>query len=201
MGLHDRLQRQGDGGTVVALTPGNAGPARGAGSAHDRSVCGAEGQGPPRVHRQARTRALQGRRRGSRRQGLPGGHRGARPRPHAADARRAARDRPSADGRHSRLRPDRAAAPRRERDRNHGQRARTRCTSSGTASSSAPTSASSTTSHVMRIIDKIVSQVGRRVDESSPMVDARLPDGSRVNAIIPPLALRGPDGDDPEVLA
>jgi pilus assembly protein CpaF len=47
-------------------------------------------------------------------------------------------------------------------------------------------------SHVMRIIDKIVSQVGRRVDEASPMVDARLPDGSRVNAIIPPLALNGP---------
>jgi pilus assembly protein CpaF len=46
--------------------------------------------------------------------------------------------------------------------------------------------------HLMRIIDKIVSQVGRRVDESSPMVDARLPDGSRVNAIIPPLALKGP---------
>jgi pilus assembly protein CpaF len=46
--------------------------------------------------------------------------------------------------------------------------------------------------HVMRIIDKIVSQIGRRVDESSPMVDARLPDGSRVNAIIPPLALNGP---------
>jgi pilus assembly protein CpaF len=46
--------------------------------------------------------------------------------------------------------------------------------------------------HLLRIIDRIVSQVGRRVDESSPMVDARLPDGSRVNAIIPPLALRGP---------
>jgi pilus assembly protein CpaF len=46
--------------------------------------------------------------------------------------------------------------------------------------------------HLMRIIDKIVSQVGRRIDESSPMVDARLPDGSRVNAIIPPLALTGP---------
>jgi pilus assembly protein CpaF len=46
--------------------------------------------------------------------------------------------------------------------------------------------------HLMKIIDKIVSAVGRRVDESSPMVDARLPDGSRVNAIIPPLALDGP---------
>jgi pilus assembly protein CpaF len=46
--------------------------------------------------------------------------------------------------------------------------------------------------HLMKIIDKIVSSVGRRVDESSPMVDARLPDGSRVNAIIPPLALDGP---------
>jgi pilus assembly protein CpaF len=46
--------------------------------------------------------------------------------------------------------------------------------------------------HLMSIIDRIVSAVGRRVDESSPMVDARLPDGSRVNAIIPPLAIDGP---------
>jgi pilus assembly protein CpaF len=46
--------------------------------------------------------------------------------------------------------------------------------------------------HVLAVIDRIVSRVGRRVDESSPMVDARLPDGSRVNAIIPPLALDGP---------
>lgn len=46
--------------------------------------------------------------------------------------------------------------------------------------------------HLMRIIDKIVSTVGRRIDESTPMVDARLTDGSRVNAIIPPLALDGP---------
>jgi pilus assembly protein CpaF len=47
-------------------------------------------------------------------------------------------------------------------------------------------------SHLLKIIDKIVSRVGRRIDEASPMADARLPDGSRVNAIIPPLALDGP---------
>ena len=46
--------------------------------------------------------------------------------------------------------------------------------------------------HLMNIIDRIISRVGRRIDESSPMVDARLPDGSRVNAIIPPLAIDGP---------
>src|SRR5260370_31751332 len=57
--------------------------------------------------------------------------------------------------------------------------------------------------HLMQIIDRIVSRIGRRVDESSPMVDARLQDGSRVNAIIPPLALDGaclairPFGRDP----
>jgi pilus assembly protein CpaF len=46
--------------------------------------------------------------------------------------------------------------------------------------------------HLLQIIERIVSAVGRRIDESSPMVDARLADGSRVNAIIPPLALNGP---------
>ena len=46
--------------------------------------------------------------------------------------------------------------------------------------------------HVMRVIDRIVAPLGRRIDESSPYVDARLPDGSRVNAVIPPLAINGP---------
>ncbi len=47
-------------------------------------------------------------------------------------------------------------------------------------------------SHLLRIIERIVSRVGRRIDESSPMVDARLPDGSRVNAVVPPIAVDGP---------
>ena len=46
--------------------------------------------------------------------------------------------------------------------------------------------------HVMRIVQRVVSRIGRRIDEVSPMVDARLPDGSRVNAVVPPLALNGP---------
>ena len=55
-------------------------------------------------------------------------------------------------------------------------------------------------SHLRRIIDKIVGQIGRRIDESNPMVDARLPDGSRVNAVIHPLAIGGAIPHHPEVL-
>src|SRR5262249_59885805 len=46
--------------------------------------------------------------------------------------------------------------------------------------------------HLLQVIDRIVSRVGRRIDETSPMADARLVDGSRVNAVVPPVALRGP---------
>ena len=53
--------------------------------------------------------------------------------------------------------------------------------------------------HLRRTIDKIVSRIGRRVDESSPMVDARLPDGSRVNAVVPPLSIDGSRADHPQV--
>ena len=53
--------------------------------------------------------------------------------------------------------------------------------------------------HLRRVVERIVGDVGRRIDESSPMVDARLPDGSRVNAIVPPLAVDGPDTHDPQV--
>ena len=65
-------------------------------------------------------------------------------------------------------------------------------TSSGAANCSRPTYVFTMTQHLMQIINRIVSRVGRRIDESSPMVDARLPDGSRVNAVIPPLAIDGP---------
>jgi Flp pilus assembly CpaF family ATPase len=70
--------------------------------------------------------------------------------------------------------------------------AATRSTSSARASSRGPTSASRATGRCCGVIERIVAPLGRRIDESSPMVDARLKDGSRVNAIIPPLALKGP---------
>ena len=79
--------------------------------------------------------------------------------------------------RHPRLRAARAVPSRRHRDGDHGQRVRPRSSSSARARSSATDAAFVDNAHLLRIIDKIVSQIGRRVDEASPMVDARLPDG------------------------
>ena len=76
--------------------------------------------------------------------------------------------------------------------RNHDQRPEERLRRTAAASSRRRSVTFRDDKHLMQIIDRIVSKVGRRVDEVCPMVDARLPDGSRVNAIIPPLALDGP---------
>ena len=111
---------------------------------------------------------------------------------HAAHPRGAPAARPRDLRRHPRLRAARAAPPRRHRDGDHGQRLRPDLRRARRQARARRDVAFVDDAHLLRIIDKIVSQVGRRVDEASPMVDARLPDGSRVNAIIPPLALRGP---------
>ena len=76
-----------------------------------------------------------------------------------------------------------------------------RCSSSATAGSSARGCDSPTRAQLLQTIDRIVSQVNRRVDESSPMVDARLPTGERVNVIIPPLSLIGARDHDPPLPA
>ena len=127
------------------------------------------------------------------------GDRAARARPDSPHAGGAPADHARDRRRHPRLRAARAVPAGRHRDRGHGQQLRPDLRRAERARSSARRSAFADNAHLLRIIDKIVSQVGRRIDESSPMVDARLPDGSRVNAIIPPLALRGPDAHDPEV--
>ena len=114
-------------------------------------------------------------------------------RAHAAD--------PPGDRRGDRPRRARAAARRPDRDRDHGQRRPTRSTSSATAACTRSDITFTDEAQLYQTIDRIVSQVNRRVDESSPMVDARLPTGERVNVIIPPLALQGPDADDPPLPA
>ena len=144
-------------------------------------------------HRRSRAAALQHRHE-------PGGAAlaGHRRHPRAARARERARARgPRAPGRrdrrrHPRPRPARAAAGRRHRHRDHGQRPARHLGRAPRAPAVETPARFSDESHLRRIINKMVAQVGRRIDESSPMVDARLPDGSRVNAIIPPLSLSGP---------
>ena len=112
-----------------------------------------------------------------------------RPRPHHPGDRR----------RHPRLRPDRAVPARPRPHRGHGQRPTT-STSSAAASWSRRRRPFTDEAHLRRTIDKIVGQIGRRVDESSPMVDARLPDGSRVNADHPAARPRRLHADHPQVL-
>ena len=91
----------------------------------------------------------------------------------------------------ARPRAARASAQGSDHHRHPGQRPRTAYSSSATACSSRAPVRFKDERHLVRIIQKIVSAVGRRIDESSPMVDARLADGSRVNAVVPPLALDG----------
>ena len=109
----------------------------------------------------------------------------------SAERRRPHSDHPGDQRRHPRLRTDRALPARPGRLRGHGQRPRATSGSSASGQLVAADAAFADEAHLRRIIDKIVSRIGRRVDESSPMVDARLPDGSRVNAVIPPLAIDG----------
>ena len=93
--------------------------------------------------------------------------------------------------RHPRLRTDRPVPARQGRSPKSWSTVRSACTSSA-RQARARRCTFVDDNHLRRIIDKIVGQVGRRIDESTPMVDARLPDGSRVNAVIHPLAIGGP---------
>ena len=92
----------------------------------------------------------------------------------------------------ARLRADRAVPRRPDGHRGDGQRRSTASTSSATGKLELTDAQFFSEQHVLRVIDRIVAPLGRRIDEASPMVDARLPDGSRVNAVIPPLAIDGP---------
>ena len=95
-------------------------------------------------------------------------------------------------------RPARGSAGRRHRDRNHGQRARPDLHRESRQAQLSKMTFSSE-QQMMNVIERIVTPLGRRVDEKVPYVDARLQDGSRVHIIIPPLALRGPDDHDPKI--
>ncbi len=88
--------------------------------------------------------------------------------------------------------PLEALLRRRQRHRHHGQRPEQRVTSSGAASCERADIRFRDAEHIAGIAQKIAARIGRRIDESSPMVDARLPDGSRVNVVFPPLALDSP---------
>ena len=97
-------------------------------------------------------------------------------------------------------RPDRAAAQGPDRQRHPDQRPRMRLRRARAACSSRRRCRFKDEAHLLRIVNKIVSAVGRRVDESHPLCDARLLDGSRVNVAVRPIARRRPAGVDPQIL-
>ena len=109
----------------------------------------------------------------------------------ADQQQRPAAGHPGDQRRHPRLRPDRALPARPRGLRGHGQRPPTSVWLEQSGRLMPADAQFTDEAHLRRTIDKIVSRIGRRVDESSPMVDARLPDGSRVNAVVPPLAVDG----------
>ena len=118
--------------------------------------------------------------------------RAARRRKHADQPGRARRAVRRAARRRVRPRAARAAAARPDDQRHPGQHLQARVRRARRRPREGVDATFQDDRHLLRVIDRIVSGVGRRIDDSSPMVDARLPDGSRVNAIIPPLAVDGP---------
>ena len=106
--------------------------------------------------------------------------------------RRAARSSPARRRARVRARPARAAARRPRRRRGHGLRHRRRCGSSARGRLEPTDVAFAREAELRHAIERILAPLGRRVDEAEPLCDARLPDGSRVNVVLPPLALDGP---------
>ena len=193
MSLADRLDSaRRSSGAQLRPPSSEHGPAGGA-PARRRPVRRGQGPRAPGPHRQPRPAAL----RPAPARGRAGGP-GA-PDPPGDDRRRA--DAALARGPHPhragglrrdpRPRPARAAAPRPGDHRDHGQRRRTPIYVERAGKIYPVDAHFSNEAHLRRVIDKIVGRVGRRIDEASPLVDARLPDGSRVNAVISPVALDG----------
>ena len=180
MELHERLSTQ-------RLARRNAWRQR------QRSLRRAEEPHPPRARQRARPAAV--RRRGQRRRPRAGRVRDRRPAPPGSGplARRPRNGSPARSPTTSSATARSSGSSPTPRSRRSWSTDRTTSGSSGSGRLSQTTlTLHATASHLRRIITKMVGQVGRRIDESSPLVDARLPDGSRVNAIIPPLSLSGP---------
>ncbi len=181
MELHERIASSPTGATVVGVE-----------RQRERSLRRAEEPDPSRARQRARAAPL--RRRGQRRRSRPRRVRDRRParvRRRDCRATTGGASRPRSPTTSSATARSSACSPTR-RSRRSWSTARRTSGSSVPAGCRRPTLTFTDASHLRRIITKMVGQIGRRIDESSPLVDARLPDGSRVNAIIPPLSLSGP---------